>query len=285
MTEVYMVSTSPFVDSLIITKLLFLVTKYESLKSTIAFQSNISNKRRRPNHRRSSSYSNLKDLICIKDNNSDLGSSCDTVESRSKTKNSPNGSNNYDFLPKLRYSYTFDQYWTMDNIFFSLVEKYKSKNWVRNYPNNPEIHIVVIRQFWLDCNVCDQLFWHILSAPLGSSTWINGELFIRAIENLHETSNWNIFTYKFIGKKYRKTYKAQKQLFFFSLAQHEYGEELSRDQLVQVLDMADRTAKYHLEMLANLMIKNCHETKNSKNMKISFGEFKSMLINRLIFSM
>lgn len=153
MMETCMVSRSCYVDSIILNKLLLLLTKYCNLKSKIDFLIHPKNKRKRLHVRRSSSFSSFKDLP--ETSKISLNLNFYPENQARNSSRSTSCSSSYD---KCKYVYTIDQYWTLDTIFSSMIDRYKAKTWVRNYNTNPEAHICIVRQFWLDCYVCDQTF-------------------------------------------------------------------------------------------------------------------------------
>lgn len=93
------------------------------------------------------------------------------------------------FQKHLDNIYTEKQYSLISISFISLIEKYKATSWVKIQSNEHLAHIVIIKQFFLDCFVCENSFWTFLIDPMFETTWIDLSLFIKCLENIQERNN------------------------------------------------------------------------------------------------
>ncbi|CAG9331418.1 unnamed protein product [Blepharisma stoltei] len=272
--ETSLVSSSQIIDSQILTKLLQLISKNHTLSKLLNKHSNKSKKVRRTIHRKSSSLADLNCPVDTKisvDMDMTFSVLTETCKNRFKLEEFSNSKTFHNRSPSL---YSLDQYWTMDIIFHSLIDKYKTTSWTRDNKGEPEAHRVIVKQLWLDCYASDSHFWSLLTDPIEGLIWVNSDNFIKCLENLQESSSWNIFTPKIFAKKNKKSLRVQRQLFFFLLIQSENQADLNKEALIQVFDMSEKSAKHHLEMLANMMLKKCGENVE----KISFQKFLDIII-------
>ena len=114
--------------------------------------------------------------------------------------------------PKSKNSaYSIDQLLTLQNIFSRIADSYSHTAWVR-MKKEPEISIIVIRQFWLDCYVCDSGFYKKLMKPIQTKDWVNSELFVKSFEEVHSQPNWRFFPSKKVIQNTKLTLLNQKLL-------------------------------------------------------------------------
>lgn len=172
---------------------------------------------------------------------------------------------------------------TIENVFKSLVLKYKGTSWLKEV-SQPELHIVALKQFWLDCYVSDQLFMKLLFNSLPEKLWITEYGFTCTIESVQRASAFTFFSLRRYDKKIQKNSKLKKlickfYLVFFCFLQQEVGPRLNKDNLIKVLTMADKKEKNQVSMLADGLLSNANKLRKSVRESISFDEFIILILS------
>mmetsp|Transcript_7362 Transcript_7362/g.7219 ORF Transcript_7362/g.7219 Transcript_7362/m.7219 type:complete len:163 (-) Transcript_7362:399-887(-) len=148
-------------DTEILNALSFLISKYSSIKRNL-----LANELYIPHHEKrlnkSSSSSNLE---CLSTDSE--GSISQPYETR-QHYSAPSRSRASSIAKRSQKVsvYSIDQYYTIDTVFSSLVDKYMGTSWIQLSDDGPEIHKTAIKQFFLDCCVSDQTFMNLLLHPL-----------------------------------------------------------------------------------------------------------------------
>mmetsp|Transcript_22926 Transcript_22926/g.22655 ORF Transcript_22926/g.22655 Transcript_22926/m.22655 type:complete len:175 (+) Transcript_22926:310-834(+) len=170
----------------------------------------------------------------------------------------------------------------MDAVFESIYEKYKNYSWSRLNAEEREVHIAVLKQFWLDCYICDQTFLNLLLSPLKNKLWINYDSFAESLRGIHKTNIFHMLTLGMHGKKAKKIFLIQKLLFFFRFVQYEAGSELGRETLGRVLEMSDKRGKVQVDMWINVIFKAADAVRGYSKQSISFEEFRNLIIQQYV---
>ena len=174
---------------------------------------------------------------------------------------------------------------TIENVFNLLGERYKGTSWLAHTPKI-EIHIVAIKQFWLDCYVSDENFMTLLYESLAHKIWIKLEEFTKSIENAQKTSAHKTFSLKRYDKKANKVFQIEKMicifyLVFFTFLQFEVGSSLDKNNLFKVLCLANKKEHTQLHIWAEQFISGANKIRKDKKDSINFQEFVTLLINQI----
>jgi hypothetical protein len=73
----------------------------------------------------------------------------------------------------------------LSDSFDSLFEKHTPTGLCKLVNSTKQVHIGLIKQFWLETCVSCQVFYNILQAPLNNKTWVTCIDFLRSIEATH----------------------------------------------------------------------------------------------------
>ncbi|CAG9311242.1 unnamed protein product [Blepharisma stoltei] len=254
-------------DTQILNSLKALLNNYTTLKAALS-----SNKFQTPTKEKQLDSSNASILECLSTDSE--ASFLSQAESTSKPSKSKLKLGKPLLIHNLtdRY-YSIDQCWTIDLVFSEIYSNYKKTTYVRSLSGDQEVHIVAIRQFFLDCYVCDQFFLNMLMSPISNLIWVKNEDFFKAIEGANKNSPYFLSIKKF-GKERKRIFQLQRMLFFFCFVEYETGKNLGRESLLKVLDMVERRIKPQLEMWVDLIMKKAQRPKE----KLSFEDFKSIII-------
>jgi hypothetical protein len=82
---------------------------------------------------------------------------------------------------------------TLSDTFYSLFEENMSTGLCRLNNSQKEVHISLLKHFWLDSSVTFQVFYNILLAPLNNKQWITQSDFLRSIEATHSKNMCRAF--------------------------------------------------------------------------------------------
>ena len=74
------------------------------------------------------------------------------------------------------------------------------------------LHIVALKQYWLDCYVCDLEMMNLLTDSLPNKIWINLEGFFKVIEAAQRTHMHHFLSPKRYEKKSRLSFLVKKML-------------------------------------------------------------------------
>ena len=180
-------------------------------------------------------------------------------------------------------SYSIDQVLTIQNIFTTLAGSYRNTFWVRG-ERELEISIIIIKQFWLDCSVCDSVFFGLIMKPIRNKEWINYESFLMCFEEIHNDYKWGIFSSKKSLNNMKSGLFKQKSLckiylVFFCVVCYEFSEDLDRDGIKKVLNMIEKRPSIHLGLWVDFYFERNKEIRPNCPSKISFNDFFEIVTN------
>ena len=115
------------------------------------------------------------------------------------------------YSEKRRIGQDIDIDFTIESVFKKLIQAYSGTTWCKEEPR-PQIHIVALKQFWLDCYMCDSNSMELLMDSLPNKIWINVEGFFKTVETATKTSSYTIFSFKRYDKKLQTNFLIKKLL-------------------------------------------------------------------------
>ena len=83
--------------------------------------------------------------------------------------------------------------------------------WVRG-EEEKEINIVLIKQFWFDCYVCDSVLYGLIMKPIQHKEWVNSEHFEMCFQEIHNENRWGLFSSKKLMNSTKSSFFKQKSL-------------------------------------------------------------------------
>lgn len=87
-------------------------------------------------------------------------------------------------------SISIDQLILLKNVFEKIGENYSQTSLTR-YETEREISISAIKQFWIDCFICDHRLMHLLMQTISDKKWVKCEDFIKCFENFQTDLMYN----------------------------------------------------------------------------------------------
>ena len=79
--------------------------------------------------------------------------------------------------------YAIDESLLLQNVFKKIAETYPAFSSIKE-TTDLELHVSVLKQFWLDCCVCESYFFNQLMEGLCKRNWVNCDLFLKAFNEI-----------------------------------------------------------------------------------------------------
>lgn len=99
----------------------------------------------------------------------------------------------------------------IESVFNKLVVQYSTTTWCKG-EENKMLHIVALKQFWLDCYICDCNLMGLMYESLPNKIWVNIEGFYKSVEAARRANSHTIFSLKRFDKKIQKNFLIKKML-------------------------------------------------------------------------
>ena len=165
--------------------------------------------------------------------------------------------------------YSPEQILTLNSVFMKIAETFKDTSWVKGQVGSTqEIHLVLLKQFLLDCGIAGSKLFACMVEPVRGKNWIGAEDFVKCAEELHLGYKWKFFATSRIKKHENENIRKQKHickrnLVFFSLVGFEKGEHLDKESIRKVINFAEHQNHLHLDLITEFYFQKADSSQDS----------------------